>query len=218
MPENAAGMRIEPPWSPPIARSTSPAATRAALPLELPPVVRDGSQGLRTGPVTEVWLPPEKQRSSQTALPVIVAPASSRRVTTVASCEGTKPSTVCEPFIIGTPATSTLSLTATVPLASGPSAAPRISAVTYQAPSALSASAGRALGPVGGRLWRDRGVELLDRVVGAEEGRDERGVGGHLLGGGLHAVAGRERGHLVLVRRAYGHGGLQVSAAGLAAS
>src|SRR3712207_1124929 len=76
MPLNAAGIRIEPPWSPPIARSTSPAATSAALPLELPPVVRDGSQGLRTGPVTDVWLPPEKQRSSQTAFPVIVAPRS----------------------------------------------------------------------------------------------------------------------------------------------
>src|SRR3712207_7700607 len=76
MPEKAAGMRMEPPWSPPTARSTSPEATSAALPLELPPVVRDGSQGLRTGPVTEVWLPPEKQRSSQTDLPVIVAPRS----------------------------------------------------------------------------------------------------------------------------------------------
>ena len=96
--------------------------------------------------MTEVWLPPEKQRSSQTALPVIVAPASSRRVTTVASSRGTKPSRVCEPFIIGTPATSTLSLTATVRPASGPSAAPRISVVTYQAPSGLSASAGRLLG------------------------------------------------------------------------
>src|ERR671927_1485164 len=143
MPLNAAGIRIDPPWSPPSARSTSPAATSAALPLELPPVVRDGSHGLRTGPVTEVWLPPEKQRSSQTDLPAIVAPAPSRRVTTVASSRGTNPSTVCEPFIIGTPATSTLSLTATVRPANGPSAAPRISVVTYQAPRGLSASAGR---------------------------------------------------------------------------
>ena len=70
----------------------------------------------------------------------------SSRVTTVASCRGTKPSRVCEPFIIGTPATATLSLMATVRPASGPSAAPRISVVTYQAPSGLSASAGRLLG------------------------------------------------------------------------
>jgi len=33
-------MRIEPPWSPPIAMSTSPAATSAALPDEEPPAVR----------------------------------------------------------------------------------------------------------------------------------------------------------------------------------
>src|SRR3954465_5745986 len=111
MPENAAGMRIDPPWSPPRARSTSPAAPTAALPLELPPVVRDGSQGLRTGPVTEVWLPPEKHRSSQTALPGTVAPAAISRVTTVGARVGTNPSRVCEPFIIGTPATAVLSLT-----------------------------------------------------------------------------------------------------------
>src|SRR3954454_6685946 len=146
MPLNAAGIRIEPPWSPPSARSTSPAATSAALPLELPPVVRAGSHGLRTGPEQEVWLPPEKQRSSQTALPVIVAPASSSRLTTVASLEGTKPSRVCEPFVIGTPATAVLSLMATVRPASGPSSAPRTSVRTYQAPSGLSVSSGQVTG------------------------------------------------------------------------
>src|SRR5919205_3281684 len=145
MPQNAAGIRIEPPWSPPSARSTSPEATSAALPLELPPVVRVGSHGLRTGPVAEVWLPPEKQRSSQTDLPATVAPASSSRVTTVASSDGTNPSRVCEPFIIGTPATAVLSLIATVRPASGPLSAPRISVRTYQAPSGFSASDGRLL-------------------------------------------------------------------------
>ena len=37
----------------------------------------------------EVWEPPEKQRSSHTAFPAIVAPAASSRVTTVASRSGT---------------------------------------------------------------------------------------------------------------------------------
>jgi hypothetical protein len=37
MPQNAAGMRIEPPWSPPNAIGTSPAATTAALPEDDPP-------------------------------------------------------------------------------------------------------------------------------------------------------------------------------------
>src|SRR3954451_15069626 len=143
---NAGGIRIDPPWSPPSARSPPPEDTSPALPLELPPVVRDGSQGLRTGPVHEVGLPPEKQRSSQTALPVIVAPAPSSRLTTVASREGTKPSRVCEPFIIGTPATAVLSLIATVRPASGPSSAPRTSVRTYQAPSGLLVSSGQVTG------------------------------------------------------------------------
>jgi hypothetical protein len=60
-----------------------------ADPLDEPPAERVGSWGLRTGPVKAVWLPPEKHRSSQTALPAMVAPASSVRVTTVASISGT---------------------------------------------------------------------------------------------------------------------------------
>src|SRR3954471_1305981 len=102
-------MRMEPPWSPPVATSTTPDATSAALPLDDPPDDRPVSHGLRTGPVREGWEPPEKQRSSQTALPAIVAPAASIRDTIVASRDGTKPSRVAEPFIIGTPATAVLS-------------------------------------------------------------------------------------------------------------
>ena len=143
-------MRMEPPWSPPSARSACPAATSAALPLDDPPAVRERSQGLRTGPVREVWLPPEKHRSSQTAFPAMVAPASSSLVTTVASRRGTNPSTARDPFIIGTPATAMLSLTATRRPASGPSGRPVISVVTYQAPSSLPSSAGHCQGRCGG--------------------------------------------------------------------
>ena len=88
-PENDAGMRIEPAWSPPIAMSTSPAATTAALPVDEPPGVWPGTRGLMTGPEALVALPPEKEKYSQTVLPTISAPASSRRVTTVASISGT---------------------------------------------------------------------------------------------------------------------------------
>src|SRR4029077_11805442 len=97
VPHHELGMRTEPPWSPPIARSASPhpprspptprpsppEATRAALPADEPPVVRSVSHGFLTGPVTDVWLPPEKHRSSHTDLPVIVTPPPSPRVTTV---------------------------------------------------------------------------------------------------------------------------------------
>src|SRR5437899_12371953 len=90
--------------------SQSPAATSAALPLEEPPAERFGSCGFSTGPVSEVWLPPEKQGGSHTALPTISPPASRIRVTSVASTSGTYPSSTAEPFISGMPRTHTLSL------------------------------------------------------------------------------------------------------------
>ncbi len=80
----------------------------------------------------------------------MVAPAASRRVTTVASRRGTYPSTAADPFIIGTPATAMLSFTATRRPASGPALAPAISVVTYQAPSSLPSAAGQSYGRSGG--------------------------------------------------------------------
>ena len=89
MPHHEAGIRMEPPWSPPIAMSTSPAATSAPLPLDEPPAAYPRLSGLCTGIGSDVWLPPEKHRLSQTALPAISPPASRIRVTTVASMSGT---------------------------------------------------------------------------------------------------------------------------------
>src|SRR5437762_4830926 len=68
MPHQDAGIRMEPPWSPPIAMSTSPAATSAPLPLDEPPAAYPRLSGLCTGIGSDVWLPPEKHRLSQTAL------------------------------------------------------------------------------------------------------------------------------------------------------
>jgi hypothetical protein len=50
IPHSAAGWRIEPPVSVPIAHGARPAATAAAEPPELPPGTRERSQGLSTGP------------------------------------------------------------------------------------------------------------------------------------------------------------------------
>src|ERR687893_159687 len=138
-------IRIDPPWSPPIAISTSPAATSAALPLEEPPAERVWSWGFSTGPVSLVWLPPEKHRCSQTALPTTSPPASSMRVTMVASNSGAYPSSAEEPFIIGIPATQTLSFMATRLLESGPSEAPFIEHLRYQALRGFSSGSGRRL-------------------------------------------------------------------------
>src|SRR5262249_5638629 len=133
----------DPPWSPPMAMSHSPATTSAALPLEEPPADRFGSCGLSTGPVSEVWLPPEKQRCSHTALPTISPPASRMRVTMVASTSGTYPSITLEPFIMGRPATHTLSLMAISLPARGPDVAPLIEHSKYQAFTRLSEAGGR---------------------------------------------------------------------------
>ena len=103
-PESEAGIRIEPAWSPPVAMSTSPAATSAPEPVEEPPGVWPQARGFWTGPEVLVAAPPEKEKYSQTDLPTISAPASRRRVTTVASNSGTKPSSTDDPLVRGTPA------------------------------------------------------------------------------------------------------------------
>src|SRR5262245_64165618 len=124
---------MEPPWSPPMAIGTSPAATTAALPEDEPPAEYPSLRGFCTGPAALVWLPPEKQKYSQCTLPAMVPPASRMRVTTVASTSGTYPRRVEAPFIIGTPARQMLSFKATVLPASLPEAAPFTVAFTYQA-------------------------------------------------------------------------------------
>src|SRR3954467_12442260 len=99
--------------------------------------------GLWTGPVALVWLPPEKQKYSQWVLPTMVPPASRIRVTMVASRSGVYPSSVEEPFIIGTPARQTVSLSAIVLPASLPVGAPLMVVLTYHALYLFSSPSGR---------------------------------------------------------------------------
>ena len=71
------------------------------------------------------------------------------RVTMVASISGVYPSMIEEPFIIGTPARQTVSLsTMRLPLR-GPSGAPRTSVFTYQAFSGFSDKSGKRPGERG---------------------------------------------------------------------
>jgi hypothetical protein len=51
-PQKAAGMRIEPPPSPPSASGPAPAATATAAPPDDPPGVRDTSHGLCVRPLS----------------------------------------------------------------------------------------------------------------------------------------------------------------------
>src|SRR5947207_4346552 len=89
--------------------------------------------GLWTGPVAFVWLPPERQKYSQCVLPTISPPASRMRLATVASKSGMKPSSVEAPFIIGTPASMMLSLSATRLPLSLPPGAPLTDVFRYHA-------------------------------------------------------------------------------------
>ena len=133
--------------------------------------------------MSAVWLPKLMQKLSHTDLPAISAPASRSRVTTVASLLGTNPSITFEPFIIGRPATQTLSLMAIFLPANGPLGAPLMDAVTYQAPSGFSEAGGRvdSRGPYfGGAGWL-RGfrhpIRALQEIGGVRMDGLEFGIG-----------------------------------------
>ena len=83
-PQSAAGWRIEPPVSVPIAQGAVPAATAAAEPPEEPPGTRVESQGLVTGPKAEFSFDEPIANSSWLVLPSTGAPAACRLRTAVA--------------------------------------------------------------------------------------------------------------------------------------
>ena len=108
---HAAGMRTLPAPSEPIAAATRPAATAAALPPDEPPGVWSRDHGLRVCPNAGPLVNGHWPSSQVFVLPTITAPAARSRRTTSASAvaSGTSPSA---PNRVGTPATSTSSLTA----------------------------------------------------------------------------------------------------------
>src|SRR5918999_5847195 len=102
-PHRAAGWRMEPPVSEPRPRAAKPAATAAALPPLEPPATREASCGFRVGPKAECSVDEPMANSSRLVLPTTTAPASRRRVTTVASYGGRHPSRILEAQVVGTP-------------------------------------------------------------------------------------------------------------------
>src|SRR5690349_14559709 len=128
-PESAAGWRIEPPVSVPVAAGTSRAATDAADPPELPPGTYRVSQGLRTGPYQEVSLDEPIANSSMFVLPTSTVPAAFRPCTTCASYGAVKLSSMRDPHVVRRPAVISTSLCATGMPASG-GASPRASAAS----------------------------------------------------------------------------------------
>ena len=79
-PQADAGMRSDPPPSPPCPTGTIPAATAAALPPLDPPTPRSGSQGLRVGPQARGSVNGSSPNSGVLVLPTGTNPAPRSRV------------------------------------------------------------------------------------------------------------------------------------------
>ncbi len=114
IPQQAAGIRTEPPVSVPRAASASPAATATAEPLDDPPGTRRGSAGF-TGVPDQGFTPLADQHSSvRLVLPAIRAPARLVVATTAASLAAglACSATTWQPAVVGRPSMSMQSLTA----------------------------------------------------------------------------------------------------------
>ena len=118
-PQNAAGMRIEPPVSVPSASAAWPSASATAEPPLLPPATRSGSCGFRHGGKCGFTLVMPHANSCVSVLPTTIAPAARAFATTTASAVGTCPEKMLEPYVVRTPAVSNRSLTASVSPSSG---------------------------------------------------------------------------------------------------
>src|SRR3954467_9972775 len=120
----AAGWRIEPPVSVPIASGASNAATAAAEPPPEPPGIRSRSHGLWVGPYAECSVDEPIANSSMLVLPRIGRPASRSLRTTVEAYGGTQPSRILDPQVVGRPSVAITSLTAIGTPSSGDSRVP----------------------------------------------------------------------------------------------
>ena len=100
--------------------SASKAASDADEPPPDPPGIRERSQGLWVGPYAEFSVEEPIANSSRFVLPTMMAPASRKRDTTVASYGGFQPSRILEEHVVSTPWVHRLSFMAIGTPASGP--------------------------------------------------------------------------------------------------
>jgi hypothetical protein len=104
------GMRIDPPPSLPWAMGAIPAATAAPAPLDDPPGVRSGSQGLRVMPRASLSVKGTVPNSGVVVLPSSTNPASTNRCTTGSEAPAGSGLAPADPKVVGQPATSLRSL------------------------------------------------------------------------------------------------------------
>lgn len=125
VPHSAAGLRIEPAPSVPMAIGAMPAATAAAAPPEEPPVVLAAFQGLRVRPVSGELVSHLQPNSGVAVLPTITAPAARSRAATGASTsQGWSAAMVALPRRVGMPWVRIRSLIDTGTPSSGPMGVP----------------------------------------------------------------------------------------------
>jgi hypothetical protein len=134
-PQQAAGIRTEPPPSLPCATGTSPAATAAAAPPEDPPGVRSRSQGLRVGPNMRASLTGKMPYSGSVVVPTITKPASRRRRVMLWSYGATCSAISSQPYVSRSPLTGLLFLIAIGTPAKGRSSPEPIFSAVASAPS-----------------------------------------------------------------------------------
>ena len=120
IPDSAAGCRIDPPVSVPVHAATSPAATAAAEPPELPPATQRGFHGLCTAPKYEFSLDEPIANSSMFVLPTSTVPAARSCATTCASYGATNDSSIRDAQVVRSPAVISTSLCAIGMPVSGP--------------------------------------------------------------------------------------------------
>src|SRR3954454_13048683 len=105
-PQNEAGLRIDPPPSPPVAIGTTPAATAAADPPLEPAVLISRFQGFLVAPVWRDVVSSASPNSDVVVRPRLMNPAfRSRRITSV-SFKALKPAASSDPISALTPASS----------------------------------------------------------------------------------------------------------------
>ncbi len=140
-PHSAAGMRIDPPPSDPVAIGTCPAATAAALPPLDPPGERPVSHGLAVRPNTLFVVSAVQASSGVLVLPTTTHPASRRRATNSESAfAGAASANMRDPFVVTKPRASSMSLTPIGTPASGPTSSPAATRASMTAASAYAAS------------------------------------------------------------------------------
>src|SRR6266496_6778061 len=100
MPQQAAGIRIEPPESVPSAASARPAASAAAEPPLDPPAIRPGAAGFGTVPKCGFSDVIPYANSCMLVLPTFAYPASASRRTDSAVRAGTCSAKTAEPYVV----------------------------------------------------------------------------------------------------------------------